>query len=285
MNNKKCNLCGKIIGMQKLQLKDGYICTKCMKKSGWGSWGFTSFAAFKWAKAHTFNELQDFLKEGKNRKDAALLYMNKHNDLKEKQNQNSNNETFHDIVINSSITSANKDIEKLNIPNNLKQQLIDSESFDFFGVKKELKFIPEIINLNKEKIVYACSGMLNTHTWLIICTDQRLIFLNKNMIYGMQQKVIPLNVINAVTFTQKLTLGTISITNGANVTTIESVNKMAVPIMAAKIQKAKNNLLNPSQSNYSNSELDDLRKLKALLDDHIITQSEFDAKKKQMLGL
>ena len=60
---------------------------------------------------------------------------------------------------------------------------------------------------------------------------------------------------------------------------------MAVPIMAAKIQKAKNNLLNPSQSNYSNSELDDLRKLKALLDDHIITQSEFDAKKKQILGL
>lgn len=285
MNKNKCNLCGKTIGIQKLQLKDGYICKKCMKKYGWGSWGLTQFAAFKWAKAHTFNELKKFLSEGKNRKDAARLYINELHTIEEKQSNASNVTTFHDIAIDNSVVSANKNIEKLDIPNNLKRQLIDSKSFDFFGVKKEITYLPEIINLNKEKIVYACSGMLNTHTWLIVCTTQKIIFLNKNMIYGMQQEVIPLNAINAVTFTQKLALGTISITNGANVTTIESVNKMAAPIMSKKIQEAKNNLLNLFQNQTSNNELDDLRKLKSLLDDHIITQSEFDAKKKQILNI
>lgn len=35
----------------------------------------------------------------------------------------------------------------------------------------------------------------------------------------------------------------------------------------------------------SRNDIDDLRKLKALLDDGIITESEFEAKKKQILGL
>jgi hypothetical protein len=35
----------------------------------------------------------------------------------------------------------------------------------------------------------------------------------------------------------------------------------------------------------SNSNMDDLVKLKTLLDQGIITQEEFDAKKKQLLGL
>lgn len=286
MRKNKCELCGKTIGIQKLQLKNGYICKKCMKKSGWGSWELTQFAAFKWAKAHTFNEFQEFLSNGKNRKDATQLYVKGfHTTLEERENSALNHKNFHEIAIDNSIASATKNIVELDIPNDLKQQLIDSKSFDFFGVKKEIKYLPEIIDFNKEKIVYVCSGMLNNHTWLIVCTTQRIIFLNKNMIYGMQQEVIPLNVINAVTFTQKLALGTISITNGANITTIESVNKMATPIMVKKIQEAKNNLLNLSQSPTSNNDLNDLRKLKSLLDDHIITQSEFEAKKKQILNI
>lgn len=182
-----------------------------------------------------------------------------------------------------SIEKAQEKIESLNLPPKIQKQLINSKSFDFFAVKKELFYLPQVLSSKNEEIEYVCSGMLDGHTWLIVCTNQRIIFLNKNMIYGMQQQNIPLEAVNAITFSQNLILGSISITNGAAVTTIDSINKMAAPIMASKIQNAVRNIQNNNSS--SNIGLDDLRKLKSLLDDGIITQEEFDSKKKQILDL
>lgn len=48
-------------------------------------------------------------------------------------------------------------------------------------------------------------------------------------------------------------------------------------------QKTESNKL--SENKISDTNIDDLRKLKSLLDDGILTQDEFDAKKKQILGL
>ena len=59
---------------------------------------------------------------------------------------------------------------------------------------------------------------------------------------------------------------------------------MAAPIMASKIQNAVRNFKN-NISISSDTNLDDLRKLKSLLDDGIITQEEFNSKKKQILNL
>lgn len=275
MNNKRCLVCKKRIGIKKLTLKDGYICSNCMKESGWGSWGFTSAIAFSWAKKHTFNDFNLLIKEGGNSK-SVIKEAASPSDIQGK--------SFHDIALEGNIQKAQEKINSLNLPIKIKQQLLNSESFDFFGVKKELLYLPKVVNSDNEKISYLCSGMLDSHTWLIVCTNQRIIFLNKNMIYGMQQQNIPLEAINAITFSQKLLLGSISITNGATVTTIDSINKMAAPIMASKIQNAVRNFKN-NNSISSDTDLDDLRKLKSLLDDGIITQEEFDSKKKQILSL
>ena len=48
-------------------------------------------------------------------------------------------------------------------------------------------------------------------------------------------------------------------------------------------QKSKNDITSNETEN--NSDLDDLRSLKKLLDDGIITQDDFDTKKKQILKL
>lgn len=272
---KNCLICKNKVGIKKLTLKDGYICSSCMKESGWGSWGFTSAIAFSWAKKHTFNDFNLLIKEGGNSK-SVIKEATSPSDVQGK--------SFHDIALEGNIQKAQEKINSLNLPNEIKQQLLNSGSFDFFGVKKELLYLPKVVNSDNEKISYLCSGMLDSHTWLIVCTNQRIIFLNKNMIYGMQQQNIPLEAINAITFSQKLLLGSISITNGATVTIIDSINKMAAPIMASKIQNAVRNFKNNSSIS-SDTDLDDLRKLKSLLDDGIITQEEFDSKKKQILDL
>ena len=101
----------------------------------------------------------------------------------------------------------------------------------------------------------------------------------------MQEKDIPLNAINAINYTQGAVLGSLSITNGANNFIIENVNKMAARIMAKKIQETQLNVLKVKSTNSSNTNYDELRKLKSLLDDGIITEDEFTAKKKQILNI
>lgn len=57
----------------------------------------------------------------------------------------------------------------------------------------------------------------------ILFTDQRVIFLNKNIIYRTDRNDIPLNTINAVSYSSKMLFTIITITNGANTFVIEQV--------------------------------------------------------------
>lgn len=60
---------------------------------------------------------------------------------------------------------------------------------------------------------------------------------------------------------------------------MEQVRKDAAPTTAATLVQSKR------QSEPQPSPVDELRKCKALLDDGIISQEEFESKKKQLLGL
>ncbi len=179
-------------------------------------------------------------------------------------------------------------IQKMDTSEKVKQELIAAKVFDLTFVKKEIKALPEVLD-NTETIKYACSGVLDGHTWLVVCTNKRVIFLNKNMIVGMDQKEIPLAVINAVSYSKQFVSGTVSITNGANVTGIEKINAVAAPIMAKTIREQMAAIKSPTQSQtvvQSTPDVpDEIRKYKQLLDDDIITQEEFDAKKKELLNL
>lgn len=59
---------------------------------------------------------------------------------------------------------------------------------------------------------------------------------------------------------------------------------MSARIMA-KIQETQSNIINVRNTNSTNTDYDDLRKLKSLFDDGIITEEEFAAKKKQILDI
>ena len=75
--NKKCLICGKS-SLTKLKLKDGVVCSKCLKKSNWGkSWATTPNAALFWAKTLTFDEFQEFLANGGNYKTATENWIKK----------------------------------------------------------------------------------------------------------------------------------------------------------------------------------------------------------------
>lgn len=298
--SKKCLICGKS-SLTKLKLKDGVICSKCLKKSNWGkSWGTTPNAALFWAKTLTFDEFQEFLANGGNYKTATENWIKKRTaktqaksdkiveNAKEKLSNTDNKQVNTRSLDDAMAQNEAEKIQKMDTSDKVKQELIAAKVFDLTFVKKEIKALPEVLD-DTETIKYACSGVLDGHTWLVVCTNKRVIFLNKNMVFGMDQKEIPLSVINAVSYSKQLVSGTVSITNGANVTGIEKINAIAAPIMAKTIREQMAAIKSPTQSQtvvQSTPDVpDEIRKYKQLLDDKIITQEEFDAKKKELLNL
>lgn len=127
-------------------------------------------------------------------------------------------------------------------------------------------------------ILYIYSGMCS-----ITVTDKR--------VYGKagfgSRVDLPLDMISAV--------GTTGITHGVQVATSSGIIKFMYIGNSDEIHAAINNLLlerqeKPKAANIvkqevQRSDADELKKYNELLDSGVITQEEFDAKKKQLLGL
>ncbi|WP_024748150.1 PH domain-containing protein [Levilactobacillus namurensis] len=166
----------------------------------------------------------------------------------------------------------------------IKSQIKSAGIPSMTGMKKELAALPDIID-DKETITYAVNGGLKGNTVLMVCTNKRILFIDKGMVYGVKSTEIPLDSVNAVSYSSGMLLSKISVTNGATTTQIVSIPKNTAPIMVERIKEARDayqkNMTSPEKS----SSITDLRELKALLDDGILTQEEFNAKKKQILGI
>lgn len=287
---KDCSNCNNKIGFwdQDLKFKDKkYLCPNCLKK-----YGFTkddkhdapTNKAIDWAFDHNFSDFLQMKADG-------LVFQDVLNQIKADT-----------AVTNYSSTSENPEIQKvaqkinnLSIPKEIKKQLIDAQVFDFWFNNKELKSLSNILEYKDGEVIkYAASGFKEenneSRTVLILCTNRRVLFLNKNMFFGGDSTDIPLNMVNSVQLTTHLVTAEITIVNGANSTTLKSLSKLSAPILAKTIKneslKFQQRLLHP-QENVGNSidSADEIRKFKKLADDGIITQEEFEAKKKQLLGL
>ena len=158
---------------------------------------------------------------------------------------------------------------------------------DTFGTKKEVKYLPNIL-FDDEIVQYATSGFLITNTVLVVLTQKRLLFVDKGFLYGVRTTEIPLDMVNGVSYSKGIFLGEISVMNGAAAVSIKNVTKDTVEIMSNAIKvcsdKYKKSLHSNSNSS-STSTADEILKLKELLDAGILTEEEFSAKKKQVLGI
>ena len=119
--------------------------------------------------------------------------------------------------------------------------------------------------------------------------NQKLV-VTENNIRGTYGKIfkrnidLPLDLINSVEYIKKS--GIVNIATSSQKIHFESL------LNAEEISNVINQLLQNRQATRgtttvvnSSSDADELAKFKKLLDDGIITQEEFDAKKKQLLGL
>lgn len=160
----------------------------------------------------------------------------------------------------------------------IKEMLARGGATHFWGTKREVKELPKIITDN-EVVTYATSGYYESHTWLIVSTSKRIIFLDKGMFFGLKQIEIPLNKINSIVYKKGFFLGEIEIWDGATMMKVTKIlNKTLVPFVNA-VNKAKEKFERAQQTSVA----DELIKFKGLLDQGVITRKEFERKKRELL--
>ncbi len=125
---------------------------------------------------------------------------------------------------------------------------------------------------------------------LVVLTQKRVIFIDKGLIYGIKSTEIPLDMVNGVSYSKGILLGKVSITNGAITTAIDNVDKNTAPILTDKIKETaehKESLRTPVKNTPIQvlDGPDQIKKYKSLEDEGIITHEEFEAKKKQIMGI
>lgn len=169
----------------------------------------------------------------------------------------------------------------------IQQQMKVVNVIDTFGTKKEIKFLPQVLSENEE-IKYMTSGFLDGNTWLITCTNKRVIFLDKGMLYGLKQKEIPLNKINSIAQQRGLFLGKLEIWDGASKIMIENISKNTLKPFIDAVNIAKENLHKEVHSTIIETKNEDIpeqiKKLSQLKEAGILTEQEFSNKKSELLA-
>ncbi|MGO5426532.1 PH domain-containing protein [Fusobacterium mortiferum] len=172
----------------------------------------------------------------------------------------------------------------------IQKRLKELGQIDMFGTKKEVKELPNIMYAG-ETLEYLMSGFMNGNTWLIVCTNKRILFLDKGLIFGCKQLEIPLDKVNSVETSKGLLLGSIKVWDGASAMKIDNVQKFALQPFVTAVNNAREALKNNNQqikvekNNDTNDYIKELEKLAELKEKGIITEDEFLSKKKQLLGL
>lgn len=164
---------------------------------------------------------------------------------------------------------------------------------DLFGTAKEVTHLPEIL-ADDENIRYLTSGLTNGTTWLIVCTQKRIILLDYGFLFGMKQSEMALENINSISYQQGLLFGSIEIWHGGARMLIENCGKETVRPFVDAVNKAIKDLKNGNvQSSVKQQEsvqtnqddiVSKLERLAALKEKGILTDEEFVAQKAKILG-
>ena len=179
-------------------------------------------------------------------------------------------------------------IEKSNGNDSFYNEIKLLPGFDSWGTKKEIKHLYTML-FEGEKVFSVASGIMDGNTWLVACTDKRILFIDCGMIYGVKHIEIMINKINSVSFKNGLILGEIYVQDGATIKTIKNVQKYSTKPFVDAVHKAMKMLEDDRKQFYrekSNiSAADEILKFKNLLELGVISKEEFEKQKKKILDI
>ncbi|SCY29954.1 SHOCT domain-containing protein [Lysinibacillus fusiformis] len=166
-----------------------------------------------------------------------------------------------------------------------------------FGKKKmmakQIQMFDDRFNDQGETLLAVCASVKGTEQLYV--TDKRVLLHEIKGITSNDERSIPVSSISSINISNTLVHSSIEIVSTGNKAKIDNVPiHVAVEIKSAienlkEIQKETSketlSVPTPEKEKGMNNVAEEIRELKDLLDDGILTQDEFDAKKKQLLGI
>ena len=173
----------------------------------------------------------------------------------------------------------------------IKAEIAALGEVDLFGTAKEVSHLPEILH-DDENIKYLTSGLMDGTTWLVVCTQKRVLLLDHGFLFGFKQSEMNLENINSISFQTGLLFGAIEIWHSGARMLIENCDKKtvkpftdAVNAAMQAIKKGQGSAPQAPVTSSSDDVVSQLERLAALLEKGILSQEEFQAQKKKLLGL
>ncbi len=156
-----------------------------------------------------------------------------------------------------------------------------------FGTRGEVNALPEILREN-ECLKAIVTGSYDGKMWLVVCTNHRVIFLDKGIIYGLKQVDFPLDKINSIQCETGLIFADIVIWDGVSKAIVKNIVKKEGKSFSDKVNEAL--VEHKTQGRPAivvQPHVDvatQLTKLVELKDKGILTEQEFQDQKKKVLA-
>jgi hypothetical protein len=152
-----------------------------------------------------------------------------------------------------------------------------------FGAGREIKKLPEHL-WDDETVELLSSGNVSERNGLLALTSHRLIFLFAGLVNSAFED-FPISNISSISYKSGMALASIEVYASGNKATIKNVNKADAKEIADAIRAKLGRPAAATTVQGASSAADELAKWAALRDSGVISAEEFEAKKRQLLGL
>ena len=166
----------------------------------------------------------------------------------------------------------------------IKKQIEGSNILTAFSARKEIKELPNILQ-EGEKLEALIVGNYNNATGVLVCTDRRLIFIDKGLLYGLKVEEFPIDKISSVSYSTGLLLGKFTITSIKDAV-IKNVDKLQIRPFAEHVTNKLNSKKKetPPSPNLEGDVVSKLERLAVLKEKGILTDDEFAEQKANILN-
>ncbi|MCI5049400.1 MAG: PH domain-containing protein [Rickettsiales bacterium] len=106
-----------------------------------------------------------------------------------------------------------------------------------FYTTREIKYLPKILADN-ERVLALTSGYHGTSTVLLVCTNRRLLFVDKGMFFGIKVKQLNLDRVQSINSSYVLVFGSIQIWDGAASYEISMILKDSIDPFVKTVRNA-----------------------------------------------
>jgi hypothetical protein len=152
-----------------------------------------------------------------------------------------------------------------------------------FGAGREIKKLPEHL-WDDETVELLSSGNVGDKNGLLALTSHRLIFLFAGLVNSAFED-FPISNISSISYKSGMVLASIEVYASSNKATIKNVNKADAKEIADAIRARLGRPAATTTVQAAASDADELAKWAGLGDSGVISAEDFEAKKRQLLGL